>query len=132
MKLALFLSLLALSVSSSAAQDSPAYSSCTSKAKTQTELNVCASEEASRADAESDAAFHALLSKAAADSEALEKIQIAESAWRAYREAFVDAMYPAKDKQAAYGSIYPMKVDLLRAEFAREHLAALKKLSQQY
>ena len=41
-------------------------------------------------------------------------------------------MYPAKNKQAEYGSIYPMEADLLRAKLTQQQVAALKELQQQY
>jgi uncharacterized protein YecT (DUF1311 family) len=41
-------------------------------------------------------------------------------------------MYPAKDKQAEYGSVHPMDVNLLLAKLTRQHVAALKELLQQY
>jgi hypothetical protein len=44
----------------------------------------------------------------------------------------MDAMYPAKNKQAEYGSIYPMEADLLRAKLTQQQVAALKELQQQY
>jgi len=44
----------------------------------------------------------------------------------------MDAMYPAKDKQSEYGSIYPMEADLLRAKLTQRQVTALKELLQQY
>jgi hypothetical protein len=44
----------------------------------------------------------------------------------------MDAMYPAKNRQAEYGSIYPMEADLLRAKLAQRQVTALKELLHQY
>ena len=44
----------------------------------------------------------------------------------------MEAMYPAKNKQAEYGSIYPMEADLLRAKLTQRQVTALKELLQQY
>jgi len=41
-------------------------------------------------------------------------------------------MYPAKDKQAEYGSIYPLEANLLRARLTRQQTAALKDLLRRY
>ena len=59
--------------------------------------------------------------QAASPPEAAAKIKTAQRAWIAYRDAYMGAMYPAKDKQAEYGSIYPMEADLLRAKLTQRH-----------
>jgi len=114
------------------AQDSAQYRACNEKAKTQMEMSACASEEAARADAELNEVYRKLLSHAGSQEEAVAKIKTAERAWIAYRDAYMDAMYPAKDKQAEYGSIYPMEADLLRAKLTQRQVTALKELLQQY
>jgi uncharacterized protein YecT (DUF1311 family) len=114
------------------AQNSVLYRSCNDKAKTQAEMNTCASEEAVRADAELNDVYRKLLSKAASQQDATSKIKSAERAWVAYRDSYLDAMYPAKDKQAEYGSVYPMEVDLLRSKLTRQQVEALRDLLQQY
>ncbi len=116
----------------SLAQDSAQYRACNDKAKTQMEMNACASQEAARSDAELNEVYRKLLSQAASQQEAVAKIKAAERAWVAYRDAYMDAMYPAKDKQAEYGSIYPMEADLLRAKLTQQQVVALKELLQQY
>lgn len=113
-------------------QDSAQYLTCKHKAKTQGEMNACASEEAARADAELNAVYRKLLSKAVRQPEAIEKIKISERAWITYRDAYMQAMYPAKDKQSEYGSIYPMEADVLKAELTRQHVAALEEMLKQY
>ena len=114
------------------AQDSEPYRACSQKAKTQTEMNVCADEEAARVDAELNAVYRNLLSKVASRAEAAEKINAAEAAWITYRDAYLDAMYPAKNKQAEYGSVYPMEADLLRAKLTQRQITALKELLGHY
>ncbi len=112
--------------------EAPEARACNDKAKTQGEMNACASEEAARVDAQLNDVYRKLLSQAASQQEAVAKIKAAEKAWIAYRDAYVDAMYPAKDKQAEYGSIYPMEADLLRAKLTERQVTALKELLQQY
>jgi uncharacterized protein YecT (DUF1311 family) len=96
------------------------------------EMNACASEEAARFDAELNNVYHKLLSQAESQEQAVAKIKTAERAWIAYRDAYMDAMYPASNKQAEYGSIYPMQADLLRAKLTKRQVAALKELLGQY
>ena len=39
-------------------------------------------------------------------------------------------MYPRQDKQTAYGSIYPMEVDLLYETLTREQIKAVLELQE--
>ncbi|MGB6833106.1 MAG: lysozyme inhibitor LprI family protein [Candidatus Acidiferrum sp.] len=114
------------------AQDSVQYRACNDKAKTQGEMNACASEEAARVDTELNTVYRKLLSKAASQPEAVAKIKASERAWITYRDAYMDAMYPAKDKQAEYGSVYPMEADLLKAKLTRQQVAAVEEMLKQY
>lgn len=123
---------IALTASPPFSQNSKQYATCSEKAKTQAEMNACANQEAARADADLNSVYAKLLSKAADEPAALAKIKAAERAWIAYRDAYTDAMYPATDKQAEYGSMYPMEVDLLRAKLTQQHIAALRELLRQY
>jgi uncharacterized protein YecT (DUF1311 family) len=113
-------------------QTSEQFRACGEKAKTQAEMNVCANQEAARVDAELNDIYRKLLSEAARQPEAVAKIKAAERAWIAYRDAYIDAMYPAKDKLSEYGSIYPMEVDLLRAKLSQQHVQALKEVLKHY
>jgi len=114
------------------AQGSDGYRACNEKAKTQAEMNACASDEAARADTELNEVYRKLLSQAGSQEDAVAKIKAAERAWIAYRDAYMDAMYPAKDKQAEYGSVYPMEANLVRAKLTQRQVTALKELIQQY
>ncbi|HYX70828.1 MAG TPA: lysozyme inhibitor LprI family protein [Terriglobales bacterium] len=114
------------------AQDSPAYHACTDKAVAQADLNSCAGDEATRVEAELNRVYATLLSKAAGDQVAVAKIKAAERAWIGYRDAYLEAMYPAKDKQAEYGSIYAMEISLLRAKLTQRQIVALQELLEQY
>ena len=121
-----------LAALSSLAQNSAGYRTCNEKAKTQAEMNACASDEAARVDTELNEVYHKLLSQAESQEDTVAKIKAAERAWISYRDAYMDAMYPAKDKQAEYGSIYPMEANLVRAKLTQRQITALKELLQQY
>ena len=116
----------------SVAQESAEYRACLDKATTQMAMNTCASEDAARVDARLNEVYRKLLAAAAKQPEALEKIKGAERAWVAYRDAYVEAMYPAKDKQAEYGSIYLMNVNLLRAKLTERQITEVRELLEQY
>lgn len=113
-------------------QESKLYKACSRNARTQSAMNVCASEEAQRVEAELERVYQELLAKAGADQRALSKIRLAQDAWKAYRNAYIDAMYPAEDKQTEYGSAYPLEIELLRARMARQQVQALKILVRRY
>jgi len=106
--------------------------SCFDKAATQTELDLCASGEAKRADAEMNSAYQRLLAKVGADSKAKEKIIASQRAWLVYRDSYIAAMYPADDKQMAYGTMFPMEVDLLIADMTRSQTKAILELLKNY
>jgi uncharacterized protein YecT (DUF1311 family) len=114
------------------AQDSVAYRACSDKANTQTEMTACASEEAARIDAKLNTTYRALLAKVASQPEAAVKIKAAENAWIAYRDAYIEATYPAKDKATEYGSMYPLEVALLRAKLTQGQVVALEDMLQRY
>jgi uncharacterized protein YecT (DUF1311 family) len=114
------------------AQDSAEYSACSEKANTQSEMTACASDEAARVDANLNTTYRALLARVASQPEALAKIKAAQKAWVAYRDAYIEATYPAKDKAAEYGSVYPLEVTLLRAKVTQRQLAALEDMLQRY
>jgi len=92
------------------------------------QLNQCAGDEAARVDAELNAVYHKLLAASSKDADAVAKIKAMQRAWVAYRDAYLEAMYPAQNKQMEYGSIYPMDAALLTAKLARQQINALKDL----
>jgi uncharacterized protein YecT (DUF1311 family) len=130
MRLLLLTAVFLSCISSCGAQESAAFRACNKAAKAQYDLDLCASAEAKRVDAEMNRVYRAVLAAAANDKLAMQKVTIAEKAWIAYRDAFVDATYPAEDKQAEYGTMYPMEVDLLIADLTRSHIRDLKALLQ--
>jgi len=102
------------------------------KADTQTAMHTCASEEARRVDVDLDDIYNKLLSAARNQSGAVEKTKVLQKAWTAYRDAYIDAMYPAENKLAVYGSVFLTEVNLLRAKLTYQQIVALKNLIKQY
>jgi uncharacterized protein YecT (DUF1311 family) len=122
---------LLLSTSFAFPQDSAQYQACNEKAKAQPDLNACARQEADRVDAKLNKLYAQLLAKAK-DPNDIAKIKAAERAWIAYRDAYIEATYPAKDKQLEYGSEYLTDVALLEAKLTQQHMADLEDLLKQY
>lgn len=97
----------------------------------QTEVNVCADKEATRLDLSLNESYKRLLASVSSDKLATRKVRIAELAWLRFRDAYIDAMYPAADKQAEYGTLYPMEVALLCVRLIQSHLMELDALMRQ-
>jgi uncharacterized protein YecT (DUF1311 family) len=128
MKIYICLLLICLLLSPCAAQYSPQYEACIKTAMAQNQMNVCANEEAKRVDDELNRVYRLLLSKVRSNQLAAAKIKAMERAWLGYRDAYIQAMCPENDKQANYGSIFPMEVDLLRAKLGRQQIEALREI----
>ena len=114
------------------AQESPEYRACGDKAKNQVEINSCAVDESKRADAELNRVYSELLVKVNKDAAVVSKVKAAERSWITYRDAYIEAMYPATNKQSAYGSMYAMQVNLLGAKLTRQQTAALNDLLKKH
>jgi uncharacterized protein YecT (DUF1311 family) len=131
MKYAIFV-LLGFSSFACFAQDSAEYRACSDKANTQVQMTACAGTEAKRVDAKLNSTYRALLAKVESQPGAVTKIKAAERAWVAYRDAYIEATYPAKDKATEYGSMYLLDVALLRAKLTQRQVAAVEDLLQHY
>jgi len=53
-------------------------------------------------------AYAKILREYANDQEFITKIRAAQQAWLTFRNAEMEALYPRADKQAEYGTVYPM------------------------
>ncbi len=73
-----------------------------------------------------------LLELAAGRADVVVKIKTAQNAWLSWRDAYMDAMYPAKDKQFEYGSVYPTNANLLRAKLTQQQIGAVMDLIKQF
>ena len=113
-------------------QESAQYRACMDKAVAQMSMNSCANAEYTRADSEMNGVYQRLLSMAEKVPGATAKIKAAERAWILYRDAYMEALYTAEDKQLAYGSIYPMEYAEFQTALTREHTKALRDLIKQY
>ena len=114
------------------AQDFEQLDRCLDKATTQLAIHICADAEAKRVDAELNRIYQQLLSAARDEPGAVEKIRAVERVWIAYRDAYLDAMYPAKNKLAAYGSSFTTENLLLRAKLTQQQTNALREMLKRY
>ena len=125
------LAVLLLSTPAIARQSLP-YKECMRTAAAQSAIDLCADQEAKRSEKELHRTYRKLLSEVENEPGATARVAAMESAWAAYRNRYMAAMYPAKDKQAEYGSMYPMEADLLLAQLTKAHVKALEVLLRQY
>lgn len=77
-------------------------------AQSQAELNQKACDAYKAADAEMNKAYQQILKEYRADNLFIQKLKAAQRAWLGYRDAQLEALYPAADTQVEYGSIYPV------------------------
>lgn len=59
------------------------------------------------------------------DSAFTKKLEVAQDRWLAYRDAHLEALYPASDKSVAYGSIYPSCYRSEMERLARQRIEEL-------
>jgi uncharacterized protein YecT (DUF1311 family) len=111
-----------------ASQSSDEFKACSDAARTQAALHVCADAELRRAERELDEAARRLLSTVRDKPGAAARVKAMEQSWVAYRDAFVEAAYPAKDKQASYGTMFLVEALLTRARLTRRHTAEVREL----
>jgi len=75
-------------------------------AQPQAQINSDACAAYKKSDAALNDAYKKILTEYSKDAQFLQKLKSAQRAWVAYRDAHLDALYPAADKQAEYGSMY--------------------------
>jgi uncharacterized protein YecT (DUF1311 family) len=109
-----------------AAQISTQFQACNKQAKTQVDIDNCASGELTLRNKQMQSVYLAILSRAAGQPKAVAKITAMQQAWLAYVSSYLEALYPAPNKQAEYGSIYPTEFALARAALVERHVADLK------
>lgn len=102
------------------------FADCDKTAQTQADLTECASTDYEGADDELNRTYEQLLKKAAGDPIAVQKIRAAQTAWVAFRDAQIAALYPSEDKQMEYGTVFPMCANLALADLTRERTKMLK------
>ena len=94
----------------------------------QLELNACAADELAQADAELNAVWREVLSKA--DSTvARDKLKAAQRLWMQLRDADLAAQFPlapGQDPRVEYGSMYPMSFASTKAGLTRQRTAWLR------
>ena len=77
------------------------------QAQTQANLNDTACREYKQSDAELNRVYRQIQSEYRTDKIFLKKLQLAQRAWLAYRDAQLTALFPSEEP-GTYGSVYPI------------------------
>jgi len=94
--------------------------------QTQSDLNMEADHSLRSAEQQMATVFNQLRNRASANPDALALLDKAQVAWVAYRDAQLGVMWPSPEKQANYGTVFPMCVSYARAELTNKRTAELK------
>jgi uncharacterized protein YecT (DUF1311 family) len=99
---------------------------CMDHATSQAAMNECASSNYGAADKELNQVYRQVLAKYAGDKVFIAKLRAAQKAWLAYRDAELEAIYPAYDKSSEYGSVYPMCANNMLEAMTRKRTEELR------
>lgn len=94
-------------------------------AQTQAQMNQEARSEYQKADAELNQVYARIQKEYAKEAEFLRKLRAAQRAWVTFRDAHVEALFPAANKQREYGTVYPLCRLQVLTELTKERTAQL-------
>ncbi len=98
-----------------------------STAQTQLEMNLEACEALKAAENSLDATFRRILSEYHDEEVFLDKFMAAQDSWMNFRDAHLAALYPEKDSQTAYGTIFALCRCNALLELTRDRIQVLEK-----
>ncbi|WP_417888187.1 lysozyme inhibitor LprI family protein [Zunongwangia sp.] len=94
--------------------------------QTQHEMNKNASEEYKKSDIELNKVYQKILTEYKSDSIFIDRLKKTQRIWISYRDSELEMKFPAENKQAEYGSVYPMCVSLFLKELTEERTEKLQ------
>lgn len=113
-----------------AASQDAASQDCWDKATSQGAMTACGLSELDKAEMEMNALYAIMLDKVRGDADTVRKIRKAQEAWRAFRAAHAEAVFPKADTQAGaraeYGSSFPMCWAAVNMELTEQRIAQLR------
>ncbi|MGS0747315.1 lysozyme inhibitor LprI family protein [Halpernia sp. GG3] len=80
-------------------------------AQTQTEMNLDAAKKFDKVDKELNTVYKKILKKYSSDTLFIGKLKISQNYWIKFRDAEVEARFPAENKQVEYGTIYTICIN---------------------
>ena len=94
--------------------------------QTQHEMHKEASEEYKKSDIELNNVYQKILTEYKSDSTFIDRLKKTQRIWITYRDSELEIKFPAENKQAEYGSVYPMCVSLFLKELTEERTEKLR------
>jgi uncharacterized protein YecT (DUF1311 family) len=85
-----------------------------------------ASEEYKKSDFELNNVYQKILTEYKSDSAFINQLKKTQRIWITYRDSELEMKFPAKNKQAEYGSVYPMCVSLYLKKLTEERIEKLR------
>jgi uncharacterized protein YecT (DUF1311 family) len=92
--------------------------------QTQLGMNQAAGKELQAAEADMATVLDRLMKQAAGKADAIAKLNKAQTAWKSYRDAQLDAMWPFPE-HGQYGSVHPMCVATTRTALTKTRVIEL-------
>lgn len=99
---------------------------CEIHSSTQADLNQRAADRLNAADDELNRVFQDILNQYKEDQEFLDKLRNAQHTWLIFRNAELEARFPAENKRSYYGSVYPMCAAHFLAQRTLERIKQLQ------
>jgi uncharacterized protein YecT (DUF1311 family) len=92
---------------------------------TQLGLDKCADKSARAAQARLDSLLKQIRANNAGDEEFLAALEKSQKAWEQYRDAQMELRFPKKNKQAEYGTVFPMCASIDGESLTEERISEL-------
>ena len=94
--------------------------------QTQHEMQKDASNRYKKSDIELNKVYQKILTEYNSDSIFINRLKKTQGIWITYRDAELEMKFPAENKQAKYGSVYPICVSLFLKELTEERTKKLR------
>jgi len=94
--------------------------------QSQSEMNKKANTEYKKANIELNSIYQKILSEYNSDSIFIDRLKKTQRIWITYRDAELEMKFLAENKQAEYGSVYPMCVSYFLEELTKERTQKLE------
>lgn len=109
----------------------PSAEDCFNLAKTQLDLDQCASKDLANSEASVEALYNKLLSIYANNTTFTEKLKRSQSEWTLFTQMQLLMKYPHSDEDGYYGSVYPMCVAEYLSSLYSQRVEALSPIAMQ-
>tara|TARA_R110002050_G_C8671328_1_gene492089 strand:- start:58 stop:384 length:327 start_codon:yes stop_codon:yes gene_type:complete len=89
-------------------------------------MNKDVNDEYQKSEIELNSIYKKILTEYKSDSIFIDRLKKTQKIWISYRDAELEIKFPAENKQAEYGSVYPMCVTYFLKELTDERIKKLK------